>query len=180
MKQFDFGKKRSPIKKNPMCSVELEHYPYETLLKRLFDLQGETGHDTKNWVIPAPLIYKDGSKKVRWVNFSEICNIMNRPKEHIITYIIAELGTSGNIDGTDSLVLRNRFRQNQIETVLRNYIKQYVRCYSCKTVETSLIRDNSLMFMICYKCGCKRSVAPVKMGFHAITRGDRRQEIKNR
>lgn len=35
---------------------------------------------------------------------------------------IAELGTSGSVDGSRRLVIKGRFQQKQIENVLRRYV----------------------------------------------------------
>lgn len=40
-------------------------------------------------------------------------------------FLLAELGTSGTLDGTNTLVLKGRFQQKQMETVLRRYIRTF-------------------------------------------------------
>ncbi len=53
---------------------------------------------------------------------------------------------------------------------------EYVTCHMCRNPETSLTRDSvtRLYFIQCESCGSRRSVAPIKSGFHAHTRADRR------
>lgn len=43
-------------------------------------------------------------------------------------FLFAELGTSGSVDGSRRLIIKGRFQQKGIETVLRSYIKEYVTC----------------------------------------------------
>jgi translation initiation factor 2 subunit 2 len=50
-----------------------------------------------------------GTKKTLWVNFQEICKMMNRPHEHVFQFMMAELGTEGSIDGNQRLVIRGKF-----------------------------------------------------------------------
>lgn len=47
----------------------------------------------------------------------------------------------------------------------------------CRNPETSLTRDSvtRLYFIQCESCGSRRSVAPIKTGFHATMRTDRRK-----
>lgn len=53
---------------------------------------------------------------------------------------------------------------------------EYVVCQMCRNFNTSLTRDSvsRLYFVSCHDCGSSRSVAPIKAGFHAQTRADRR------
>ena len=47
----------------------------------------------------------------------------------------------------------------------------------CKSLETELTRDpiSRLYFSLCKACGSQRSVAPIKAGFHATSKGERRK-----
>lgn len=53
---------------------------------------------------------------------------------------------------------------------------EYVTCHMCRNPETTLTRDSvtRLYFLQCESCGSSRSVAPIKAGFHATSRADRR------
>lgn len=62
------------------------------------------------------------------------------------------------------------------QSLLRKYIGEYVACTTCKSPNTTLSRDSvsRLYFVHCQSCGSSRSVAPIRTGFHAQTRADRR------
>jgi translation initiation factor 2 subunit 2 len=45
-------------------------------------------------------------------------------QEHVMTYLLAELGTSGNLDGQQRLVVKGRFLPKSFETVLRRYVNE--------------------------------------------------------
>ena len=51
--------------------------------------------------------------------------------------------------------------------------------HNCKNPETSLTRDSvtRLYFLQCESCGSRRSVAPIKSGFHATMRQERRKAM---
>ncbi len=53
---------------------------------------------------------------------------------------------------------------------------EYVTCHMCRNPETTLSRDSMtrLYFLKCESCSSTRSVAPIKSGFHATSRADRR------
>lgn len=49
---------------------------------------------------------------------------MNRAGEHVSAYLLAELGTSGSLDGQQRLVVKGRFLPKSFETVLRRYVNE--------------------------------------------------------
>lgn len=150
-------------------------YPYEWLVERVFSQINSTGEQgSVKYTMKPPVVYREGTKKTIWVNFPDICKIMNRSPEHVLSFLLAELGTTGSIDGSGRFVIKGRFQPKHIENILRKYIAEYVKCHTCKTPETSLKRENRLLFMVCDKCGSSRTVTPIKTGFQATTRAVRK------
>lgn len=49
---------------------------------------------------------------------------MNRNNEHVSAFLLAELGTSGSLDGQQRLVVKGRFLPKSFETVLRRYVNE--------------------------------------------------------
>ncbi len=112
---------------------------------------------------------REGTKKTVFTNFAEMCKAMNRNQEHVSAYLLAELGTSGNLDGQQRLVIKGRFLPKSFETVLRRYVNEYVLCPGCKSVDTLLDRDSAtrLMHLRCQQCGASKTVTAIKSGFVA-------------
>jgi len=154
-------------------------YSYTEMLDRVFSLirDRNPGIDQKKrHTMPPPLISRVGTRKTMWSNFEQICKVMHRLTEHLMTFVLAELGTEGSVDGSKRLILKGRYVQKQMESILKKYIMEYVTCHMCKSPETLLTRDSvtRLFFLSCETCGSRRSVAPIKSGFHATSRSDRR------
>jgi translation initiation factor 2 subunit 2 len=62
---------------------------------------------------------------------------MKRTDEHVTSFLFAELGTSGSVDGSRRLVIKGRFQQKQIENVLRRYIgKSFCLLHATNRVDT--------------------------------------------
>lgn len=61
-----------------------------------------------------------------FTNFMDMCRAMNRQQEHVSAYLLAELGTSGSLDGQQRLVIKGRFLPKSFETVLRRYVNECV------------------------------------------------------
>lgn len=149
-------------------------YTYDELLKRVFDIMREKNPDMvagekKRFVMRPPQVMRVGTKKSSFSNFAEICKMLHRQPKHLLAFLLAELGTSGSIDGNNQLIIKGRFQQKQIESVLRRYIKEYVTCHTCRSPETILQKDTRLYFLQCETCGSRCSVASIKSGFQAVT-----------
>jgi len=146
-------------------------YTYEELAGRIYSLlhshNPDLGSKQKRYVMKPPQLVRDGTKKSVWVNFAEICTILKRKPDHVLNYVLAELGTNGSVDGTQRLVIKGRFQPKQIEIVIRHYITEYVACRTCKSPDTNLKKENRLYFLCCESCGSTRSVAAIKKGFEA-------------
>jgi translation initiation factor 2 subunit 2 len=155
-------------------------YSYTELLERVFTLLREKNPNLatrKRHTMPPPQLVRVGTRKTMWANFQQITQLMHRSPEHMMSFLLAELGTEGSIDGNQRLIIKGRYQPKQIESLLKKYIVEYVTCHMCRNPETSLTRDSvtRLYFIQCESCGSRRSVAPIKSGFHATMRAERRK-----
>jgi len=153
---------------------------YEEMLSRVYAQLLENnpellGREKKR--LKPPQVSRVGTTRTAWTNFKDICAGLKRTPDHILSFYLAELGTTGAIDGSDRLLLRGKYQPKYVESLLRKYIVEYVQCQMCRNTETDLRRDNvsRLFFMDCKACGSSRSVAPIKAGFHATSKGERKK-----
>lgn len=174
-----------PLNENLVVTVSQEFvldpatYSYGDLLQRTVDFLHQHNPEyteKRRHTMKPPQLMRVGTKKTLWVNFQDICKMMKRNPEHVFQFMMAELGTEGSIDGNQRLVIRGKFVPKYIESLLRKYILEYVTCQMCRSFNTSLTRDSvsRLFFVHCQECGSSRSVAPIRAGYHAQTRADRR------
>ena len=206
------GESSEPAEKQPMDEGDMEKgtgiwkhdktkpISYELLLSRFFTLLAQKNPDhassgSRSYKIPPPQCLREGNKKTIFANIAEICKRMKRTDEHVTSYLFAELGTSGSVDGSRRLVIKGRFQQKQIENVLRRYISkssalrtqlvmmltkhavEYVTCKTCRSPDTELNKgENRLYFITCNSCGSRRSVTAIKTGFSAQVGKRRRQQ----
>eukprot|EP00889_Picochlorum_renovo_P005473 jgi/Picre1/32503/NNA_007849.t1 len=107
-------------------------YKYEELLDRVFGILKEnnpelTGERRRTTLKP-PQVAREGTKKTVFSNFMDLARSMNRNPEHLQAYLLAELGTSGSLDGQQRLILKGRFLPKAFEGCLRRYMNEYVLC----------------------------------------------------
>ncbi|KAK1677851.1 hypothetical protein QYE76_038699 [Lolium multiflorum] len=148
---------------------------YEQLLGRLYSLLGENNPGlagrTHMTVMTYPILLREGTKKTVFVNFMDSCKKMRRQPKHVMDFLLSEMAATGSLDGEQRLVVKRRFSPRNIEALLRRYIYEYVICNGCKGTDTTMSRENRLLFLRCEQCGSSRSVAPIKAGYIArVTR----------
>jgi len=149
-------------------------FSYDELLERVYKIMREKNPamdfgEKRKFVIQPPQVSRIGSKKTAFLNFVDICKLLKRTPKHLLSFLLAELGTSGSIDGNNQLIIKGKFQPKHLESVLRKYIKEYVTCHTCKSAETKLEKDTRLNFLQCETCGSRCSVAAIKSGFQAVT-----------
>ena len=94
---------------------------------------------------------------------------------------------SGSIDINSALIIKGRFQQKQIESVLRLYIskrenarffvllrlivrsfaEEYVICKTCRSADTTLQKEERLTVLFCNNCRSRYFVTGIKTGFQA-------------
>eukprot|EP00270_Netrium_digitus_P017931 TRINITY_DN671_c0_g1_i1.p1 TRINITY_DN671_c0_g1~~TRINITY_DN671_c0_g1_i1.p1 ORF type:complete len:360 (+),score=141.18 TRINITY_DN671_c0_g1_i1:74-1153(+) len=146
-------------------------YLYDELLGRVFNIlrenNPELAGEKRRTVMRPPQVLREGTKKTVFANFMDLCKTMHRQPEHVMAFLLAELGTSGSLDGQSRLIVKGRFAPKNFEGILRRYVNEYVMCSGCKSPDTILSKENRLFFLRCEQCGSGRSVAPIKAGFVA-------------
>jgi len=144
-------------------------YQYPELLKRIYDelhakKGGPTGDATKILIEP-PQVGKVGTRRVAWTNFAGNCKTIQRKPKHVLSFVLAELGTTGDLGSDNKLVIKGRYSPKQLENLLKKYISEYVTCKTCHSPDTQLKKENRIEFKICNTCGSSSSVASIRAGF---------------
>lgn len=165
---FDKKKKRKSKIAPPATATAAEvkaedsepDHTYEFLLKRLYSLHNSMSKDRLR-IVP-PIVGMDGGKRTCISNFGQICDGINRDCEHLSLYISIEFFTPVSLNPERKLTLRGKFRPEQVEHIIRNYVSKYLVCQACKTYNTNLVRESRLHFIKCLTCQSQRSVEPLR------------------
>ncbi len=168
---------------------EWQEHEYSNLLERVYakmrKREGVAGGDgpgggRSRFVVVPPQVIKLGSKKSAFANFSKVCEQIGRDPLHIKRYLEVELGSTGTLDGQGFLVFRGKFGRGEMEAVLGKYIREYVRCKTCRGYSTRLERDKAtrLTFLVCDGCSARSTTGNIEDGFSALT--EKRSRIRRR
>ena len=92
------------------------------------------------------------------VNFKDVAEGLNRDPQHLLKFLMRELGTAGNIEGQRA-ILQGKFTHYLINERIEDYVDKYVICHECNRPDTRIIREGRIFLLKCAACG---ATAPLK------------------
>jgi translation initiation factor 2 subunit 2 len=163
-KEIPTENEKEEEKKETNNTENNEEYTYEFLIDRIAKMldQHNQGSDLKknNLKISVPEIITIGKTKSAWVNFDKFVNALNRPHDHLLNYVLGELGVQGTIGGENQIIIKMKVNKKDIENILRKYIHDYVQCSNCKSFRTVIRKDPStrLQKIYCESCFAEKTI----------------------
>ena len=99
-------------------------------------------------------------RRTIWSNFTKNCNELSRDINSVKLFIEKELSNVSSINGNNELLIKGKYNSNMIMNVFKKYIKTYIQCNCCSSIQTEIIRDNITKFDIlkCSKCKAERTI----------------------
>ena len=110
---------------------------YDDLLKKAYSHISEKTESSERFVVPEAKAYIEGKTTIL-ENFAEIADKVRRDKDHLMKYILGELGTSGKIDGTRA-TFNGKFEISLFKMIIKSYVEDYVICSECGKPDTRQI-----------------------------------------
>ncbi|MCM2464786.1 translation initiation factor IF-2 subunit beta [Methanoculleus oceani] len=129
---------------------------YEDLLKEAYTNITEPTEFEDRFTVPVARAFVEGKTTVL-ENFAEIAGILRRDQDHLMKHLLGELGTAGKIEGTRA-VFSGKFEQEQINTIIKGYVDDYVICSECGKPDTRLVKTERVLTLRCDACGGHRPV----------------------
>jgi translation initiation factor 2 subunit 2 len=113
--------------------------------------------DTKErFVIPASRVFYEGKTTVL-ENFRAIADTLNRDPDHLMKYLLQELGTAGKIEGQRG-IFQGKFTEQAMARQIESYFEEYVVCTECRLPDTHLTKSDRVLMLKCDACGAHRPV----------------------
>jgi len=138
---------------------------YEKLINEIYDtLQNNKElFDNKNVNISKPDV-KYENRKTFWLNFGKNCSQINRSVNQLKKFIDKEFGIETSINEKNQLILRGKYVFNVIASAYKKYIKNYVQCTTCKSLNTELCRISTsrIEHLKCLQDKCNTTKAVIK------------------
>ena len=129
---------------------------YEDLLKKAYTNITEPTEFEDRFTVPPARVFIEGKTTVL-ENFAEIASTLRRDQDHLMKHLLGELGTAGKVEGTRA-VFSGKFEQEQINTIIKGYVDDYVICSECGKPDTRLVKTERVLTLKCDACGGHRPV----------------------
>ncbi|MGN1363272.1 MAG: translation initiation factor IF-2 subunit beta [Methanobrevibacter sp.] len=132
---------------------------YEDLLNRAIDQLPPEVFETKRFKIPRA--YSDIQGNRTFIkNFKDVAERLNRDPQHLLKFLLRELGTAGNLEGGRA-ILQGKFTHYVINDRIEDYVDKYVICPECNRPDTKIIREDRIFILKCLACGARAPVKPL-------------------
>ena len=147
---YDSGK---PLKTTHCFFLNMS---YEELLKRARKDLPELSEEVKRFEIPKVRGHIQGNKTII-SNFHQIAQLVGRPVEHLLKYVLRELAAPGDLTES-ALIIGTKIPASRINEKIEQYIKDFVICPECNRPDTKLIKEDKINFIKCSVCGAKQPI----------------------
>lgn len=111
----------------------------------------------ERFIVQEPKLITEGKSTV-FENFIIITDKLNREPDHLLKFLVRELGTAGKLDGS-RVAFQGKFTTSAVSGLIDDYIQEYVTCSECGRPDTHLIKTDRIMTLRCDACGAHRPVA---------------------
>lgn len=140
-----------------------ENELYIYLLEDIYDSlnQNSTLFGNSEILVAKPEAKFDVTKKTIWSNFRNICKELNSSEEQISSFYAKEYSTTMSINQDGHLLIKGRYSDIVIGNTLKKYIKTFLQCSACKTINTTIEKKpNKLTYLVCHndKCKCEKVI----------------------
>ncbi|ALL01027.1 translation initiation factor IF-2 subunit beta [Pyrodictium delaneyi] len=136
-------------------------YDYDYLLQRLYSRLPARTAKASRFELPKLMVERIGTKTMIR-NFKQLSSVMRREPRLVMRYLLKELGTSGNYDEENGiLVINAKVSSTTLGNLIQRFVKTYVICPTCGAPDTKLERRGKAWILICEACGAEQPVPPL-------------------
>ena len=129
---------------------------YRELLKRAKSEMPEAISSGERFQIPEPDLIAEGKSSV-FRNFMDIAEKLRRDPQHLLQYLLREMGTAGTLEGRRA-VFKSKLNPMQVDEKLKEYTDVFVICSECGRPDTRMVKEGRVLLLECEACGAKRPV----------------------
>ena len=94
------------------------------------------------------------------MNFKDMAEKLNRDPQHLARFIFKESGKPGSLEG-ERLIIQGRLMNEEFRRLIELYVKEFVKCPICGGLDTRIVSEKRLRFLVCEICGAKSSVRKI-------------------
>ncbi len=129
---------------------------YEEMLDEALEEIPETSAGRSRFEIPKTDIDVSGNQTTL-KNLKSIADDLDRDPDHLMKYLLNELGTAGNREESRG-VFQGKFDKGEIQDRVDRYTKEYVLCKECGRPDTKMVKEGGVTMLRCEACGALSSI----------------------
>ena len=129
---------------------------YLALLNRAKIACPETIENHERFEIPEADVLQEGKITV-FRNFIDVTDRLRRDPQHLLQFLLKELGTPGNVEGRRA-VFKAKISPQHINEKIQMYTETYVICSECGLPDTKMVKDGRTLVLECEACGARRPI----------------------
>ena len=128
---------------------------YEELLDRAYEKIPETRSEKKRFEVPEAEVDISGNQTTL-KNLRSIANDLGRDPDHLMKYLLNELGTAGNREDSTAK-FQGKFDKGEVQERIDDYTQKFVLCSECGRPDTKLEKESGVTMLRCEACGARSS-----------------------
>ena len=133
---------------------------YELLLDRVMsELPESVRRVGDRTLVLNPIIIHEARRTII-TNFKDMAEKLNRQPQHLARFIFKESGKPGVLDN-ERLMIQGKLSNDELRRLLELYVKEFVKCPVCGGLDTKIVSEKRLRFLICEVCGAKSSIRKI-------------------
>ncbi|EZQ11078.1 translation initiation factor IF-2 subunit beta [Candidatus Acidianus copahuensis] len=133
---------------------------YTHLLDRLYTKLPKKPQEKETQNLPTLIILNVGNSTIIR-NFSEYCDRIRREDKLCMRYLLKEIAAAGSLGDNGQLAIQGKFSSSIINTLMERFLKTYVQCSTCKSLDTILEKEGKVWYIKCLACGATTPVKPL-------------------
>ena len=130
---------------------------YEEMLDRLYKGLPERTKKHERFEMPQVESFIQGNKTIV-KNFLAMLKAIHRDQKHLFKFLAKETATAASVDESGRLILNGKFYQEQVNDLMKNYVKQFVLCPECQRPDTKVVEKQGVKMLKCEACGAISAV----------------------
>lgn len=129
---------------------------YLSLLEKAKDELPDTIEKHERFSVPEVDVFQEGKQTVIR-NFGDIVDALRRDPEHLLHFLLRELGAPGSVEGRRAII-KAKISPSQVTDRINNYTETWVLCSECGRPDTHIVKDGRVLVLECEACGAHRPV----------------------
>ncbi len=135
-------------------------YDYEELLNRSMESLPENLTSKERFQMPEGDIFHEGNTTIIR-NFLDIADRLGRDPQHMLSYLLNEVGTAGELDN-ERAILQGKISRGKVQKRIDAYVNTFVLCRECGRPDTKIMKKNRTLLLKCEACGAMHPVKASK------------------